>query len=271
MLETVEVQSANPLTFNISGADPNEMLIVKSISGLTSPQVGLYTGDYSSEGSYYQGRRGERLTPVITLKMNPNYGSDVDVSDIRDILYRAFLVPQPGSDGVKVVLKDDRRPDRYFVGYTESIDTDHFSASREIQISMVCMEPVLFSDDAVNFDVPGITTTTLDIPYDGSSPAGIRLHAMVVVPTTAIVVQLNERVIGLQQVSDWPYGTLVTINTRRSEREVRINAELSMPQIAAGYQWFQLDRPINTLTTSGESPGDVVILDYDYRSTWWGI
>jgi hypothetical protein len=275
MLETVVVQSANPLTFNISGGNPDEMLVVKSISGLTSPQVGLYVGDFSSEGSYYQGRRGERLNPVITLKMNPNYAEDVDVSDIRDLLYRTFLTPQPGSDGVKVLLKDDRRPDRYFVGYTESINTDHFSASREAQISMVAMEPVVFSDTPVV--VSGLATSTLDIPYDGSSPAGIRMHLLVHVQTTVIAVNLNERSIGLLKASGipggWPPGTTVTINTRKAEREVRINSELSMPQIAAGYEWFQLDRPVNTFSAFGEDsiPGEVTIMDYDYRSTWWGI
>lgn len=271
MLESVVVQSANPLTLNISGANPDEMLIVKSISGLTSPRVGLYTGDYSSEGSYYQGRRGERITPVITLKMNPNYAEDVDVSDIRDLLYRTFMTPQPGSDGVRVLLKDDRRPDRFFVGYTEAIETEHFSASREVQISMVTMEPVVFSDTPVV--VSGLSADSIEIPYDGSAPAGIRMHLFVQVATAAIKVTMNERTLILQKATPWPYGTLVTINTRRSEREVRINNELSMPQIAQGYEWFQLDRPVNTLSAVGQddTPGRVKILDYDYRSTWWGI
>lgn len=275
MLESVVVQSSNPLTLNISGANPDEMLLLKSISGLTSPKVGLYLGDYSSEGSYYQGRRGERLTPVITLKMNPNYVDDVDLSDIRDLLYRTFMTPQPGSDGVKILLKDDRRPDRYFVGYVEDIDTDQFSSSRMATISMVSLEPVLFSD--VGVAVSGLTTSTVNIPYDGSAPAGIRIHALTHVQTTAIRISLNERTMILLKASGtpggWPPGTLVTINSRKAEREVRINSDLSMPQIASGFQWFQLDRPVNVLKALGEDEtlGDVTILDYDFKSTWWGV
>lgn len=144
MLDQVVLQTANPMTLNITAADPNEILVIKSISGLTSTKVGLFTGDFSTEGSYYQGRRPEKLTPVITFKINPNYADDISVSDVRQLLYRMFYEPQPGSDGVKVILKDDKLPDLYFVGYVEDINTDQFTKSQTAQVSLVAMDSYLF-------------------------------------------------------------------------------------------------------------------------------
>lgn len=270
MLETVVVESANPLTLHITDVDPSEMLVVKNISGLTSAKVGLFTGDYAGEGSYYQGRRGERLTPVITLKMNPDYANDVEVSDIREILYRTFYEPQPGSDGVKVVLKDDRRPDRYFIGYTEDINTDHFSKSRDAQISMVCMDPYLSSyNETTASDAQG--WGSLPLTYDGSTRTGLAMTLRVNTDTNIITVDINGKKMVL--LGSFIAGQTVTINTKKGKRAIQINGTDIMAALTPESVWLQLDRPENTFKIYGadDSDGRVVMTSYSFRSAWWGI
>lgn len=270
MLETVVVESVVPLTFNITDVDPNEMLVVKSISGLTSAKVGLFTGDFATEGSYYQGRRGEKLTPVITLKMNPDYANDVEVSDIRELLYRTFYNPQPGSDGVKVLLKDDRKPDRYFVGYTEDINTDQFSRDTSVQIAMQCMDSYLFSNVAtVALEPSGWTSTP--IPYDGSARTGLEVTMKVNTATSVLTLDLNGNKMVLNR--NFAVNDVVKINTRKGERAITVGGVDIMAALTPTSPWIQLDRPDNTIKAYGSAVGDgkVVITGYNFRSQWWGI
>jgi hypothetical protein len=270
MLDTVVVQSANPLTFHITDVDPSEMFVVKNISGLTSAKVGLYTGDYASEGSYYQGRRGEKLTPVITLKMNPNYKTNVSVSDLRETLYRTFYQPQPGSDGVKVLLQDDRKPNRYFVGYTEDINTDQFSQSRDVQISMVCMDAYLFSDVATS-NADAVGWSSLPVAYDGSARCGIEANFKVNTATSVMTFDINGNKMILNRA--FTVGQVISINTRRGERYIRVGSTDIMAALDPTSVWVNLDRPANTIKAYGAASGDgkVVMTAYNFRSQWWGI
>lgn len=270
MLETVVVQSANPLTLHVEGATPNEMFTVKNISGLTSAKVGLFTGDYAGEGSYYQGRRGEKLTPVITLKLNPDYANNVEVSDLRETLYRTFYEPQPGSDGVKVLLQDDRKPDRYFVGYTEDVNTDQFSQSRDVAISMVCMEAYLFSD-AITSGADAVGWASLPVAYNGSAKSGIEATLKVNTATSVLTFDINGNKMILNRA--FAVGNIVTINTRKGERYIRVGGVDIMASLDPTSKWVQLDRPANTVKAYGGASGDgkVVMTAYNFREMWWGI
>lgn len=270
MLDTVVVESANPLTLHITDVDPSEMLVVKNISGLTSAKVGLFTGDYAGEGSYYQGRRGERLTPVITLKMNPDYENDFELSDIRELLYRTFYEPQPDSDGVRVVLKDDRKPDRYFVGYTEDINTDQFSSSRDVQISMICMEPYLSSYNETS-GVDAVGWGSLPIVYDGSARTGLAMTFKVNAATNTLTVDLNGKKMILNRA--FTAGQIVTINTKKGQRAIQVDGTDIMAALTPTSVWHQLDRPNNTFNIYGSAEGDgrVVMTSYNFRSAWRGI
>lgn len=270
MLETVIVESVNPLTLHISDVDPSEMLVVKSISGLTSAKVGLYTGDYAGEGSYYQGRRGEKLNPIINLKMNPDYVNDFEVSDIRELLYRTFYEPQPDSDGVLVRLQDDRKPDRYFVGYTEDINTDQFSKDTSVQISMVCMDAYLFSyDETTASDAVG--WSSVPVAYDGSARAGIQAEFKVNTATSVMTFDIN----GNKMILDYAFvvGDIITIDTRKGMRSIQVDGVDIMAALNPASKWLVLDRPANTIKAYGAVDGDgkVVMTEYTFRSLWWGV
>lgn len=270
MLETVNVESVNPLTLHVSDVDPSEMFILKSISGLTSAKVGLFTGDYATEGSYYQGRRAEKLNPVLTLKLNPDYANDIEVSDLRETLYRTFYEPQPGLDGVLVSLEDDRKPKRYFVGYTEDINTDQFSQSRDVQISMVCMDGYLFSYDRTEAS-DAVGWSSLPVTYDGSARAGIEASFKINTATSVFTFDVNGNKLILNRA--FTVGQVININTRKGERYIRLGATDIMASLDPTSQWVQLDRPATTIKTYGSVDGDgkAVMTSYNFRSRWWGI
>lgn len=270
MLQQVVLESANPMTLEIGNADPNEILILTSISGLSPVDVQLFTGEFARSGGYYQGRRVGMRNPVFNFKLNPNYALDIDVSDIRDLLYRQFLEPTANGDGLQVRLVDDRRPDRYFIGFTEKFPTEIFVKEPTAQISMLCVDPFLKSVDEISRSQIG-GWLTLPINYDGSADTGIELTIQVVGATPQITIENNNQTM----ILDYPFllGDEVTINTIEGSRYIRRNGVDIMVALRAGSDWIQLTQASNLLQIYGENPSDAFasIREYTYRSEWWGI
>ncbi len=281
MLRQVVLETSTPMVFNIEGVNPEDVLIIKSISGLSSTSATLFTGEFATEGGYYQGRRSGKRNPVFTFKMNPDYVNDIAISDIREMVYDAFHQPSEDSDGVKVVLQDDRRPDRYFIGYTESIDSSQFERNQTIMVSMVCTEFFLQSYAEVNQTNPaGWSERTFD--YDGSAPVGLEMTAKVITDWDQVKFDLNGQILRLD-TPDSKRGFLandvLVINTQLGTREVTlINVVTGDPEGAMGYltadsKFLKLRKGSNTLKVYGETENDgkAKLTGLRYRSAWWGI
>lgn len=270
MLTQVVLQTSNPMTFNIEGVNPDDILIIKSISGLTSTAPTLFTGDFARDGGYYQGRRSGKRNVVITFKMNPDYANNIEVSDIRELVYRAFHEPSPTSDGVKVLLKDDRKPDRYFIGYTETIDSSQFEKSQTIMVSMVVTDAYLRSDALVS---QFVDTTATTIAYNGSADTGIEMFLRFNYNTQYFNVLINGERMFMYRASGFTAGHVLTINTNFGSRRVRVQSSDIAGSLGVGSKFQQLTQPNNSFQSYALSPGDngLSLTSYNYRSAWWGI
>lgn len=270
MLTQAVIQTSTPMTLDIESADPDEILILTSISGLTSPKVGLFTGEFSRDGGYYQGRRAEQLAPVFNFKLNPNYTDDIEASDIREMLYRMFLEPYESSDAVQILLKDDRAPDRYFIGYTETVNADHFTKDQTAQVPMLCMDTCLWSaNETIGNNVSGWLRKP--IRYDGSADIGLSVTMRVIFPTSSLTFKNN----ALSMTLNRPFvvNDIVTINTVKGQRSIKLNGVDIMASLTAASKWVQMTGPDNVLSAFGLAEGDgrVVITNYTYRAAWWGV
>lgn len=271
MLDRVILQSASaPKTLNLTGVDPDEILILKSISGLAGAKVNQFLGDFSRDGGYYQGRRADKLNPVFNFKMNPDYKNDVDVSQIREMLYLWFFEPSAYSDGLKVLLDDDRRPDRYFIAYAEDMNTDQWQKEQTCQVSTIAVDPYLRSDaETSGADAAGWAAFTIN--YDGTAKTGMSMTLKVKTANPTIVVYNgNDRFI-----LDGPFAVndIVTVNTSIGSRSIKKNGVDAMGMWRAGSKWLQLHNGQNNFVIYGTAAGDgrAVMMDYKYRSAWWGI
>lgn len=270
MLKKAVVEAATPIEFLIDEADPDELIVCTSISGLDPSDVELFTGEFAQRGGYYQGRRSGRRFPIFNFKINPNYALGIDASDARDILYRTFLEPQADTDGVQVRLVDDHWPDRYFIGYTEKPKAEIFAKQPTAQMAMVCVDPYLKSVDETSASNP---TGWLSVPlnYDGSADTGIDLTLKVVANTSTVVVQNNSTTMTLNGA--FLTGDILEINTNQGSRAVKLNGVDIMALLTAG-DWIALTQADNFLRSFGDlgaGDGKVVVTDYLYRSEWWGI
>lgn len=269
MLNKVIVQTSTPVEFDIKDVDPDEILILTSISGLTQAGATLYTGEFAGEGGYYQGRRAKQRFPVLNFKVNPNYKNDVDASDIRNMLYRIFMEPQATSDAVQVALLDSKFPELYFLGYTEDIDASLFDKELKASVSMSCTDPYLRS--AVETSVANEAGwLTIPVIYDGSADTGFEVEMRVEFPVSELYLENN----GLQMrlARNFAAGDVVSINTIQGQRHIRHNGVDVMAALQ-GSNWLKLSETTNVLRAYGSAPGDgkVLATSYRYRSAWWGI
>lgn len=271
MLQQVVVETSSPMTFDIESADPDEILIIESISGLDPADITLFTGDYSRDGGYYQGRRVGRRNPVINFRINPDYANDVEVSDARELLYRTFLEPQALTDGVQVRLVDDRKPDRYFIGYTEKLPSDIFVAKPKAQVSMICVDPYLKSVTPVVGSDPGIVS--LPLSYNGSADTGIELTLKVTTATNTIRVAMGGQMMTLSLATNFAVNDVIYINTVIGSRAIKRNGTDVMALLTASSKWLLMNAPSLTVAVDGgvTSDGKVVITNWTYRASWWGI
>jgi len=273
MLQQVILQTAAPVTLDIESVDPSDIVIVESISGLDPSDVTVFMGDYSRDGGYYQGRRSSGRNPVFNLKLNPDYPNDIEVSDIREMLYDWFLEPSPGSDELMVTLKDDRKPDRYFVGVTEKLPADIFSRDTKAQVSMLCADPFLRSvDQVVGHDAVG--WISVPVTYEGSKRVGGFFQFLVKTATNTLNFDIGGVLMTLVKPgSNFAINDVITVNTEIGSRAIKLNGTDVMAYLAAGARWPELNKGVNTIKTYGpvENDGKIVMTDYVYRAAWWGI
>lgn len=270
MLTEAIIQTSTPTSLKIEDADPDEILILESISNLSSVKVTQFMGDFAREGSYYQGRRAEKRNPVINLKLNPNYAEDISVSDIRELIYRMFMEPQRDSDAVQVLLKDDKKPDRYFIGYTEVIDTDAWAKEQKVSVSLLTTDAYLRSADVVSAtNEAGWFSSPL--LYGGSADTGLEFTVKTLLATDVVKVQNGPDLM----VFDGPFaaGDILSVNTQQGTRAVLHNGEDSMSAMTAASVWIQIKEQGNLLKAYGAAEGDgkAVLTSYSYRAAWWGI
>lgn len=272
MLEQVVLETATPLTLNVTAVDPNEILIIKSISGLTSPGNDLYMGEFAGEGGYYQGRRAKKLNPVFNLKMNPDHAGNVSISAIREILYRQFYTPTPGKAGVQFRLVDDELPDRYLIGYCEGIDTDQWVKEQSAAVSLVCNDSFMRSAVETTGAEPAGWTTLPHI-YDGSAYTGLEMTLKVLVATPTVTLDLNGSKMVLQKASgNFAVNDIIVINSQAGSRKITLNGVDVMALLTGTSVWATLDRDDNLFRIYGSVIGDgkAAMTAYHYRSAWWG-
>lgn len=274
MLTQVILETSDPMTFNIDAVDPDEILILKSISGLTPGDVDLFTGEYARNGGYYQGRRVGKRNPVFNFKLNENYVDDISVSDIRELLYRQFYEPQSDVDGLQVRLVDDKKPDRFFIGYAEKWDGDIFSRDTSASISTICVQPLLQSVEQTELIPPNADVSgwlTVPVHYDGSADCGFQVDLRVISPTSVVTVENNGQTMVIE--GSFIPDDVIGINTVEGSRRIRLNGVDIMAGLTSDSEWLTLKSSSNLLRVYGSAPGDGRVVNFSttYISTWWGV
>lgn len=270
MLTEAVLQTSTPTSFKINDVDQDELFILESISGLSSVKNNLLLGEFAREGGYYMGRRRGQLNPVFNFRLQPNFALDIEASDLREMLYRMFLEPQRNTDQVQVLLKDDRKPDRYFIGYTETFEAEIFAKEMKAQVGLLTTDHYLYSVEEIS-EVNGAGWFSRPITYVGSADTGFQMTVKVLAVTETVAI-VNETDFIVLEGGFLPDDEII-INTLAGSRAVTVNGEDRMVAMTGVSQWIQLKEQSNNIAVFGSSPGDgaAALTAYSYRGAWWGV
>lgn len=270
MLTEAIIQTLIPTSLKIDGVSQDEILILESISGLSDVKVNLFTGEFAREGGYYQGRRAEPRNPVFNFRLQPNYNLGIMANDIREMIFRMFMEPFPGSDAVKILLKDDKLPDRYVLAYTESIKAEMFTKEMTAQCSLMTVDAYLRSDEETSGE-NALGWFSLPVPYLGSADTGLRMTVRVERFTPTIYIANGDDFFVLE--GSFNRGDIIEISTIQGERAILLNGEDNMALLTPASRWLTLNENSNTIKVFGNEVGDgkALLIAYSYRAAWWGI
>lgn len=291
MLTRIDVRSENAFFVPTIGATPKDSLLIRKVAGLSPPDINLFIGDYSRDGGIYQGRRVGNRNVVITFDLNPNPALGETVAGLREMLYKAFIDPQPEADYVKLELRDDEGRVRYVVGYTEKFETEIFDIETMAQISIICPDPYI-RDNAETILTHPTGWTIVPFTYEGTAETGFYVDIEITYPTSELTLENNA-------VTDWdtepdyykgrmiltvpsPFevGDHIKINTVRGQRYIT-HYPAAVPDghyslisnLNASAKWLELHSQSNLMKVYGYPVGNqvAVIKELKYTQAYWGI
>lgn len=288
MLTQIGIEGESELIIPILGATPKESLLVRQITGLGPPDVDLFIGEYSRDGGTYQGRRVGNRNPVITMDLNPNPVLGETVSGLRELVYKYFLDPLVEADYVKVNLYDDEDRVRYFVGYTEKIETEVFDVETIAQISMICPDPYLRDNEEVVLSDTSGWATVPPFTYSGTAETGFRATIHIDSTTDTLILENNPVTTdpldpryprGRMIINrDFVAGDTVVISTVPGERGATVTpsggSESSIiANLTPTSPWMQLHSQSNTMKVYGATPASTPasIRELVFTQTYWGV
>jgi hypothetical protein len=271
MLTHVDMTAiAVPRTFTIGGVNPDDTIILKSISGLSPSDVTLFTGDFAGNGGYYQGRRVPGRNPVFTFKLNPSFSTTGgrSVSSLRRELYAMFYEPTYNDNGLQVDIFDDEIGKVSMKVYADKTQNDMFSQDTSVQISTQCMEAFLMGPQV------SATPNAISVPitYAGSAPAGFdSLQIKAASAGTQFSVQIANKT--MTWVGAIAANDIFTIGTEEGNLFIKKNGVDALGGLSAASQWVTLAPGANTLATWGNASGDgkTSITSYAYTPKYWGL
>lgn len=145
MIRTVEITNYKNEVLNIDLFNSNSSgLNIRNITGLGPVKADITTTKLVvSDGDYYNSARANGRNIVITLGFNIAAHLGINsIEDCRQMVYKYF----PLKKKVKVRIVTDNRS-LYSYGYVESDEPDIFSNDETTQISIICPESWLRTDD----------------------------------------------------------------------------------------------------------------------------
>lgn len=133
-------------SFLFSSQDNTNPIILKKITGL---EPGEIIRTYNDGPAFFRLRPKERVVS-LSLKLNPNYSGEVAIGDLREALYKIVAYNTNASiwnDEVRLELRF-LNEDGYIAslfGFVSKVDTDIFSNSSDLTLTLECDDPFLRS------------------------------------------------------------------------------------------------------------------------------
>lgn len=247
------------------GATPSDPYIFKGADGLgpTQQSVAINNG-------VYQGKNPAARQIVLRVGLNPNYGVNQTVEEMRSTLY-AMLTPR-GKGTVRFNLMLDGVIQAYAEGFVETIEPVLFSKDPEVQITIPCLDGYLHAQYMTT--VLPITKSQFTIEYpEGAAPVGFDMEIDFTLNRPSLKITLDENPEEYMLFENaFVVGDNLKINTRDFEKDIRViqatKEKNIIGSLSSGSSWLRLYPGENTFLMSYSNFNWV---DFSYQIRWWGV
>lgn len=251
----------------IIGATPQDVYILKDVSGLGPTEIDVAIAKTLNAGGVYQGRDPQNRQIVAKVGLNPDYTAGQVPADLRESLY-GMLSPS-ADDAVQVQIMDDEDVVAGTTGYVSKIEINPFSDQPEVQMTIDCTQATFAAPDLL-FITP-TDTVAPGITNAGTAPTGFHME---LVFTAGVASWTLTHISGRKMEINYAFltGDLLEIDTRPGHRGIwvtRASVRTNIIWALTGDSiWHMLHGGVNNFTTSSSAFdwGDVY-----YLPLFWGI
>ena len=274
-------------------------LNITNITGIGPPKATINLSDISTgDGSFFNSAHVSSRNIVFSIKF---YGNDIEAS--RQLAYIQF----PIKKNVTLIFETDKRI-LVTNGYVESDEPDIFSSESGTQISIVCNDPYLYSQDMTvtpfrlvdpaftfPFSNGSLTTPQLSLGiitlrtrttfvYSGEVDTGVTVSMTVLGPVTNPVITNETSGISMRidttkltsiVGSALTVGDTIVIVTNRGAKSVSLvrngNVLNIMPSLGKYSSWFSLVNGDNMFVYSADSGIGNLVVSLSAKNVYEGV
>jgi len=246
--------TTNPLVMNLGPEIITDLIQIQKIDGLDPVNATISTSKFGSrDGSFLTGKNLEDRNIVLTLGLNPDW-IDWDYTKLRGLINDYFM----SKSQVRLVFDTDEYPEVEIVGHVETNKQNPFTKDPEIQVSIICPDPLFVATAITTILQNPNTEAPMTIEYPGTVAAGFKLDILQVSGSNPTQVVVHDSV-GTMTINDAPVmssTSYLEIFSVPGERYIKKNAVGSniFNKIASGSVWPMLysgDNQFYIVTNNG--------------------
>lgn len=282
---TLEVENKQGGKLKLSQNETQFQII--SIEGLTPPKAKITTTAIANfDGERFKHSKMEMRNIVITLKING------DVESNRILLYDFF----DNGQYCKIYYSNNTRK-VYVEGYCENVESDLFSQSQTMQISILCADPFWKSINTILVDLSqstGVFEFPFSIDINGIEFSNLieNKETLVInnsdVPCGIIITLIAENfsvenpvIYNVKTGESFAINTtlnageIIIINTNKGEKSITKIVDSKEENIISlldeNFTWFQLEKGVNLFTYNASSNPSKLKVLFSYNSLYKGV
>ena len=193
--------TADPLIMNLGSEINTDLVQIRKIDGLDPVKASISTSKFGSkDGSFLTGKNLDDRNIVLTLGLNPDW-VDWDYSKLRNLLINDYFMTK---SLVRLVFDTDEYPQMEIEGHVETCEQNRFSKDPEIQVSIICPDPLLVASGQTTILQAPNTEFPLDIQYVGTVPTGFKLDLLHVSGSNPTQVNIHAQGPTVMTINDAP-------------------------------------------------------------------
>lgn len=257
-----------------AGSNPYNM---KSMTGLDASDgiAPQFYGNSGSSATGFYNMSMQKRNVVLNITLNPQPALGKSYSDLRDDLYRMIGSSRTGQ--IQVRFLNETGVVAAISGFIVKAESDLFTKQPTVQLSLSAVDPMLKALDPVIVPIVGLNPANFVVSDPiSTAPHGFSFTADIVEPISSLAIKdPNDRSWSFEVVPSGGFLAGDELNFSSDPKVktlyvVRAGAELYLADvITPGSVWPIMFPGDNNFFFT--NPANIIIVDFQYYPTYWGV